>query len=89
MDNFSKDAQLHAVVYKFYITDAARVEEVYKQVRFDIGQDSIEYYASNKQNFSVTNLEGDPGNNSDEFPYAWEWVNEKFPDCLKLVMIDY
>ncbi len=85
---FTDKEQLHLVVYKFYIKDENRVEEVLERVKFDIGQNSIEWHPLNRQNFIVRNLELQPDEGS-EFIYAWEWLHERFPDCLELVTIDY
>jgi hypothetical protein len=79
---------LTPVRYKFYISDANRVDEVINHVRFDVNESSLIHYQSNAQNFTVINYELNP-DSGDEFIYGWEWLNEHFTDCLKLVTVDY
>lgn len=84
-----KTKDLIAVTYKFYITDETRVNEVLERVYFDVGKECVTHYENTNQNFTVTHYEVDPDNDADEFLYGWEWLNEKFPDCLKLVTISH
>jgi len=81
-------SELTAVTYKFFITDENRVSEVLKQVYFDVGSECVTHHEGTKQNFSVIPYEVEP-DNADEFIYGWEWLHERFSDCLKLVVVSY
>jgi hypothetical protein len=83
-----KTKELTAVSYKFYISDVNRVNEVLEQVYSDVGKECVTHHQETNQNFTVVNYEVDP-DNGDEFIYAWEWLHEKFTECLKLVAVSY